>query len=77
MRLLLEEAGFEILSWRDTTGLGREWFRAVRQKMQDKGPSPLGVHVLLGSDFQTMTQNLVRNLEENRIALIEILARRP
>lgn len=77
MRLLLEEAGFEILSWRDTTGLGREWFRAVRQKMQDKGPSPLGVHVLLGPDFQTMAQNLVRNLEENRIALIEILARRP
>ena len=77
MRLLLEEAGFEILSWRDTTGLGREWFRAVRQKMQDKGPSPLGVHVLLGPDFQAMAQNLVRNLEENRIALIEILARRP
>lgn len=77
MRLLLEEAGFEILSWRDTTSLGREWFRAVRQKMQEEGPSPLGVHVLLGPDFQTMAQNLVRNLEENRIALIEILARRP
>jgi len=45
--------------------------------MQKEGPSPLGVHVLLGPDFQTMAQNLVRNLEENRIALIEILARRP
>lgn len=77
MRLLLEEVGFEILSWRDTTGLGREWFRTVRQKMQDKGPSPLGIHVLLGPDFQAMIRNLVRNLEENRIALIEILGARP
>ena len=77
MRSLLEETKFEILSWRDTTGLGREWFRAVKQKMQEHGPPPLGFQVLLGPDFQTMAQNQVRNLEENRIALIEVLARRP
>lgn len=77
MRMLLREEGFEILSWRDTTGLGREWFRAVRQKRQDRGPYPLGIHLLLGPDFQDMTRNLVRNLEEKRIALIEILARCP
>lgn len=31
----------------------------------------------LGLDFQTMAQNMVRNLEENRIGLIEVLARKP
>lgn len=31
----------------------------------------------LEPDFQTMTQNMVRNLEENRIGLIEVLARKP
>jgi hypothetical protein len=77
LRVLLEEAGFEILSWRDTTDLGREWFRAMRRRIQEEGASPLGFHVLLGPDFHTMTQNMVRNLEENRIGLIEVLARKP
>ena len=74
---LLEEAGFEILSWRDTTDLGREWFRALRPRAQEEGAPPLGFHVLLGPDFQAMAQNQIRNLEENRIALIEVLARKP
>ncbi len=77
LRELLEEAGFEILSWRDTTDLGREWFRALRQRAQEEGAPPLGFHVLLGPDFQAMAQNQVRNLEENRIRLIEVLARKP
>jgi len=74
---LLEEVGFEVLSWRDTTDLGREWFRAMRRRTQEEGAAPLGFHVLLGPDFQTMAQNQVRNLDENRIALIEVLARKP
>lgn len=74
---LLEEVGFEILRWRDTTDLGREWFRAMRRRIQEEGVAPLGFHVLLGPDFQTMTQNMIRNLDENRIALIEVLARKP
>ena len=74
---LLEEVGFEVLSWRDTTDLGREWFRAMRRRTQEEGAAPLGFHVLLGPDFQTMTQNMIRNLDENRIALIEVLARKP
>jgi cyclopropane fatty-acyl-phospholipid synthase-like methyltransferase len=74
---LLEEVGFEILRWRDTTDLGREWFRAMRRRMREEGAAPLGFHVLLGPDFQTMTQNMIRNLDENRIALIEVLARKP
>jgi MPBQ/MSBQ methyltransferase len=77
LRVLLEQAGFEILSWRDTTDLGREWFRTMRRRIQEEGASPLGFHVLLGPDFHTMTQNMVRNLEENRIGLIEVLARKP
>ncbi len=74
---LLEEAGFEILRWRDTTDLGREWFRALGQHIQEEGAPSLGFQVLLGPDFQAMAQNQVRNLEENRIRLIEVLAKKP
>jgi hypothetical protein len=37
---------------------------------------PLGFHVLLGSDFQAMAQNQRRNLEEARIVLAQVVARR-
>jgi hypothetical protein len=49
----------------------------MRRRIQEEGAAPLGFHVLLGPDFQTMTQNMIRNLDENRIALIEVLARKP
>jgi ubiquinone/menaquinone biosynthesis C-methylase UbiE len=77
LRRLLEEAGFEIESWRDRTDAGREWFEEVARRIQQQGPPPLGFHVLLGADFVVMAQNQRRNLEENRIVLIEALARRP
>jgi SAM-dependent methyltransferase len=77
MRETLEAAGFEILHWQDTTAAGREWFRRMGERLKASGPSPLGLQVLLGADFSAMARNQVRNLEENRIALVEVVARRP
>jgi ubiquinone/menaquinone biosynthesis C-methylase UbiE len=77
MRTILEEIGFEIRSWRDTTAEARSWFLRVGEKVREKGPAPLGLHLLLGSDFRIMAQNLVRNLEEDRIAVIEAIVGRP
>ena len=73
LRALLAEAGFEIAGWRDTTELGRDWFRQVSGRLSEGGPPPLGFHLLLGDDFAEMADNQRRNLEENRIALIEAL----
>lgn len=77
MRNTLEETGFEILVWRDTTETGRSWFRHLGEKISAAGPPPLGIQLLMGADFPLMARNQVRNLEENRIALIEAVVRRP
>lgn len=77
LRATLEELGFEILCWRDVTETGREWFRRLGQNLAKDGPPPLGIHVLLGPDFRVMAKNQVRNLEEDRIALIETVVRKP
>lgn len=77
MRAILEETGFQIRSWRDTTQEARSWFRRAGEKLRQNGPAPLGLHVLLGPDFRLMAQNQIRNLEEDRIAVIEAIARRP
>jgi ubiquinone/menaquinone biosynthesis C-methylase UbiE len=73
----LEATGLHIISWRDTSELGRAWFKEVAAKMEQQGRSPaLGFHVLLGPDFRVMAQNQVRNLNENRIMLIECVAQK-
>ena len=73
----LTEAGFEILVWRDVTESGRSWFRHMGEKMRQEGLPSLGLQLLLGPDFRLMAHNQVLNLEEDRIALIEAVVRRP
>lgn len=77
LRVLLDEAGFEITGWRDTTEPGREWFRQVSARLSEGEPPPLGFHLLLGEGFAEMADNQRRNLEDNRIALIEAVCTNP
>jgi ubiquinone/menaquinone biosynthesis C-methylase UbiE len=76
MRRLLEKSGFAISSWKDTTKIALSWFSAFSNKIQQNGPFPLGIHVLLGPDFKDMARNQRLNLEENRIAMIQVLAKK-
>ena len=76
LRSLLDEAGFHIEAWSDTTDAARAWFAALADKIRKEGMPPLGFHVLLGSDFQAMAQNQRRNPEEGRIVLAQVVAKR-
>jgi hypothetical protein len=76
LRQLLEETSFEISSWEDTTPAAQEWFAGLARNIQQSGLPPLGFHVLLGPDFQVMAQNQRRNLEEGRIVLAQVVARK-
>ena len=76
LRQLLEEAGFTIADWSDTTDAARTWFVALAEKIRKEGLPPLGFHLLLGPEFQAMAQNQGRNLQEGRIALAQVVARK-
>jgi len=76
LRRLLAAAGFEILSWRDTTEVGRDWFAAMRERVAKEGAPALGFHVLLGPQFKEMAQNQMQNLAEGRIVLLEVVCRK-
>jgi ubiquinone/menaquinone biosynthesis C-methylase UbiE len=73
----LTETGFAIEVWRDVTETGRSWFRHMRDKTCQEGPPSFGLQLLLGDDFRAMAHNQMLNLEEERIALIEAVIRRP
>ena len=74
---ILGLTGFETLIWRDVTEDGRSWFRHQREKIRQEGLPPLGLQLLFGPDFKLMAQNQVLNLEQDRIALIQAVLKRP
>ncbi|MBI5592168.1 MAG: class I SAM-dependent methyltransferase [Deltaproteobacteria bacterium] len=76
LRPLLEKSGFTIESWKDTTDMALAWFTNVSKNIQQNGLTPLGIHVLLGADFKAMARNQRKNLEEGRIAMAQIVARK-
>ena len=73
----LTDTGFRPVIWRDMTNAGREWFRHLQERVVKEAPSPVGLHLLLGPDFQQMALNQLLNLEGERIVLIEGVFRRP
>jgi ubiquinone/menaquinone biosynthesis C-methylase UbiE len=73
LRTLLQQSGFEVLAWRNATALAISWFRDRAAALQGKVPA-LGFHLLLGSDAKEMFANQVRNLEEDRIRLLQVVA---
>jgi MPBQ/MSBQ methyltransferase len=76
LRDLLENTGFHVTTWIDTTEVSRNWFVSLAEKIRNEGFPPLGFHILLGPDFQTMAQNQRRNLVEQRIMLAQVVAKR-
>lgn len=68
---ILEQAGFRVKGWHDTTEAGHIFFERMIQYSREKGTSPLGIHLLFGPNYKAMMENLRRNLEERRVVVIE------
>jgi len=67
---LIAATGFAEIAWVDGSAQTLEWFRRQAARAPAT-PPPLGLHLLLGSDFSQMLRNQVRNLEEGRMVLIQ------
>lgn len=74
LRQLLEDAGFTVTEWKDTTEEAREWFVKLAEKIRREGFPALGFHLLMGHDFREMAQNQGKNLEEGRISLGQVVS---
>jgi hypothetical protein len=71
----LTAAGFEIISFRDTTTRPPA---AAPGRNAGAGLPPLGIHLLMGPDrVREARRNSDRSQQENRLVTIEVLARKP
>jgi cyclopropane fatty-acyl-phospholipid synthase-like methyltransferase len=76
-REAITSAGFEIEVWNDKTGLAQKAFAGVDRPVGEPNLPILGVYLLVGNDIQTKAFNLHRNLDEERVSLIETVAVKP
>jgi len=72
----LERAGFRVVAWHDPTRESLEQPRARAKALETGSLPPLGLHILIGPNFPTVSRNMLRNLEEARIRLINAVLER-
>jgi SAM-dependent methyltransferase len=76
LRRLVEDAGFEILSWRDTAAEARIWVEQTKARMAEPNPQPNALRLLFGEDAGRIAGNVFRNLLEGRVVPTEVICRR-
>jgi ubiquinone/menaquinone biosynthesis C-methylase UbiE len=76
-RDVITAAGFEIEVWNDKTDLAQQAFSHMTEPKGEPDLPELGVHLLVGNDILTKAYNLHRNLDEERVSLIETVAVKP
>lgn len=70
----IRSAGFELKEVEDVTEKSSIWFNAMIAKAAERGPLPLGLHLLMGSTTKEKLSNIARNLQEGRIRTIQAVA---
>lgn len=76
-REIISSAGFDIEVWNDKTNLAQQAFAHMAEPVGEPDLPELGVHLLVGNDILTKAYNLRRNLDGERVSLIEIVAVKP
>ena len=77
MRAALRAAGFAVISSKNQTTLGIEWFEEQQARIAGKSQPVLGLHLVMGPEFPVMAANLARNLKEGRAGLVQMIAEKP
>ena len=67
----LEKSNFAINEWKDKSEQSLEFFKETLKRIKKSGPIPLGIHLLMGKTAKTKLLNQVRNLEENRVSIVQ------
>ncbi|HKJ33747.1 MAG TPA: hypothetical protein VKA34_18090, partial [Balneolales bacterium] len=76
LRRLIREQGFKEQRWLDVSDSSLAWFmrqieRAELQKQDETQKTKPGIQLLMGENTSLKMKNVVRNLEEDRIRVIQ------
>jgi ubiquinone/menaquinone biosynthesis C-methylase UbiE len=76
-REALEKAGFAVVAERNRRDFALAFFDQLRARTAAAGgPPPLGLHILMGRNTLDKLQNMIESVTANRIAPVELIARK-
>ena len=67
----IEKSNLTVHEWKDKSEQSLEFFKKMAKKIEASGPLPLGFHLLMGKTAKTKFLNQVRNLEENKVSIVQ------
>lgn len=71
---IVEALGLRFAERADRTPQASAWFEAALERIRQSGPAPLGIHLLMGPSARVKFGNMLRNLQEARIAVWQAVA---
>ena len=76
-REALQAAGFSVIAERNRRDFALAFFDQLRAKTAAaSGPPRLGLHILMGRNTPDKVQNMIQNISNDRIAPVELIARK-
>ena len=67
----IEKSKLKVHDWKDKSEQSLEFFKKMAKKIEVSGPPPVGFHLLMGKTAKTKLLNQVKNLEENRVSIVQ------
>jgi SAM-dependent methyltransferase len=76
MRRLLTAGGFTVRSWEDVSSVSLDWIkRSIAARKADGGAPKVSLGVVMGRTAAQKSRNMIRNLEEERIRIVQAVLR--
>jgi SAM-dependent methyltransferase len=76
LRTLLAECDFAPVRWEDKTDQSVTFFREALHRARTEGWMPVGLNLLMGEDAAVKFMNVLRNLEEDRVRVVQVVMKR-
>ena len=76
LKALMTDEGFAQVRWEDKSDASVTFFQAGLERGQTEGLLPVGLHLLMGNDAATKFTNVLRNLEEDRVRVVQAVMKR-
>ncbi len=73
----MDEAGFRVVVENNRHEFAVSFFEQLRKKTSnDRGPSPLGLHILMGENSAIKIQNMIKNISSGLVSPVELIVRK-
>ncbi len=76
LRTVMSDLGLAQVRWEDKTDASAAFFQSVLERVRTEGWMPVGLHLLMGDDAAVKFANVLRNLEENRVQVVQAVMKR-